>query len=77
MENCPKCQTLLTEKSKEYVEEYQKATNGFLFDQLIRDIENLEITKWEKIVLLRQINLLRYNFRSQISYNEKFSNSGD
>ena len=63
MKNCLKCKTLLTEVSKEYVEESQKETNGFLFAELIKDIESLEITKFEKNVLLRQINLLRFNYR--------------
>ncbi|KKL46392.1 hypothetical protein LCGC14_2346050, partial [marine sediment metagenome] len=46
MKKCPKCKTLLTEKLKEYVEESQKETNGFLFAELIKDIESLEITKF-------------------------------
>ena len=36
--------------------------------QLIGDIRSLEITKWEKMVLLRQINLLRFNCRSKLLY---------
>ena len=66
--NCPQCMTLLTDKSKEYVEEYQKETNGFLFAQLIKDIKSLEITEFEEMILLRQINLLRFNCRSKISH---------
>jgi len=63
MKNCSQCQTLLTEKLKEHVERYQININKDLFDQLTEDIKSLEITKWEKMILLRQINLLRFNCR--------------
>ncbi len=66
MKNCQQCQTLLTEKSQEYVKEYQNETNAFLFVQLLEDIESLKITKWEKMILLRKINLLRFNCRSVV-----------
>ncbi len=63
MKSCQQCQTPLTEELKKNVEHYQISINQDLFDQLTEDIKSLSITQWEKMILVRQINLLRFNCR--------------